>query len=453
VTIPTGLSGSVQAALFDDKVVGGTVSTTEVTSWGLNLNASRGNIGAELFRNTWDAPAEWFAENVTASWAGDSIEEGVFAVWIKEHTQYYGFSTNTGEHLWKAEPQYYLDNYMGGYEVAIVYGKLYSAGVSGIVYAYDLTTGERAWTYEANDPYQEILWANNWWAQIVFITDGKLYVGHSEHSPIDPKPRGAPFYCLNATDGSLIWRADGLFRQSNWGGTAVIGDSIIATQDTYDQRVYAIGKGASEITVSINDNVVPLGSSVLVDGTVMDVSPGTEDITLKLRFSKGVPAVSDESMSDWMLYVYKQFPRPEDVEGVNVTLQIQDPHGDWYSATVTTDSNGRFSHMWAPGVVGEYHVTAMFEGSNSYYPSQETTTFGVDQAPEEAPSAAEIADTTVSQLPAYPTPSEVAQETVNQMPAYPETPAYLTIDLIILVIAAIGVIIGLIAYMTLKKQK
>jgi hypothetical protein len=39
---------------------------------------------------------------------------------------------------------------------------------------------------------------------------------------------------------------------------------------------------------------------------------------------------------------------------------------------------------------------------------------------------------------------------VNQMP---DIPAYLTIDLGILVIAAIGVVIGLIAYMALRKQK
>jgi hypothetical protein len=157
-----------------------------------------------------------------------------------------------------------------------------------------------------------------------------------------------------------------------------------------------------------------------------------------MRFSKGVPAVSDESMSDWMLYVYKQFPRPEDVEGVEVFVKIQDPNGDWYSATVTADSNGKFSHMWAPAIVGEYKVTAMFEGSNSYYPSQDTITFGVDEAAE-APSAAEIAQTTVNQMPAYPT--------------IPEIPAYLTIDLVILIIAAVGVVIGLIAYMALRKQQ
>jgi outer membrane protein assembly factor BamB len=62
-----------------------------------------------------------------------------------------------------------------------------------------------------------------------FVADGKIYCGHLEHSALDPKPRGAPFFCLNATDGTLLWKADGLFRQSRWGGRAIIGDSIIAT--------------------------------------------------------------------------------------------------------------------------------------------------------------------------------------------------------------------------------
>ena len=37
-----------------------------------------------------------------------------------------------------------------------------------------------------------------------------------------------------------------MFRDTRWGGNGIIGDSIIATMDTYDQRVYAIGKGPSQ---------------------------------------------------------------------------------------------------------------------------------------------------------------------------------------------------------------
>jgi hypothetical protein len=33
-----------------------------------------------------------------------------------------------------------------------------------------------------------------------------------------------------------------MFRQTAWGGSAVMGDSIIATMDTYNQMVYGIGK-------------------------------------------------------------------------------------------------------------------------------------------------------------------------------------------------------------------
>ena len=131
-----------------------------------------------------------------------------------------------------------------------------------------------------------------------------------------------------------------------------------------------------------------------------------------------------------------QKPMPQNVEGVNVTLIIRDPHGDYYSTIVTSDSNGMFSHMWTPGVVGEYHVTALFEGSESYYSSQATTAFGVDEAPESYPDV--------------PSAEEIAQTTVNQLP---EIPAYLTIDLVILIIAAIGLVTGLIAYMALRKIK
>jgi len=202
----------------------------------------------------------------------------------------------------------------------------------------------------------------------------------------------------------------------------------------------------------------------------MDISPGTDDIEQQLRFPYGVPAMSDEDMSEWMQHVYMQFPCPDDVEGVDVLLMIQDPNGDWYQTTVTSDINGVFNHMWAPAIVGEYKVTALFEGSESYFGSQATTAFGVDPAPAppvvdypDVPTADEIAQKTISQLPAYPevpdvpTASEVAQETINRLPAYPEmpeipeTPAYLTIDLAIIAAVVIAIIIGL--YGIVKKQK
>jgi hypothetical protein len=192
-----------------------------------------------------------------------------------------------------------------------------------------------------------------------FAAGGKLYLFHSEHSANQPLPRGAPAVCLNATTGEVIWRINGAFRQTRWGGRAIIGDSVIATMDTYDQSVYAIGKGPSALTVTAPDMGVPFGSSVMIRGTVMDVSPGTEDAGIKMRFPKGVPAVSDASMSDWMEYVYMQKPCPTNVKGVPVSIDVLDSNGNYRNiGTATSDVSGKFSFTWTPDIPGDFTVIA-----------------------------------------------------------------------------------------------
>jgi len=454
-TIPTGLPGSVQATFFGDRIIGASVTQEEVTVWGLSLE--EGHEGTQMFNKTWNAPAQWATGNQSISWVASSIEDKVGVLWTKDTRKYYGFSLDNGKYLWETEESEHYLNFHVGTVPAVAYGRLFSSGVSGIVYCYNLTTGKRLWTYEAADPWKEILWANNWWSRIQFITDGKIYMGHEEHSVIDPKPRGAPYYCLDIEDGSVIWRINGAFRQTHWGGRSIIGDSIIATQSTYDQRVYAIGKGASTTTVSIQNDVISLGSSTMIKGTVMDVSPGTEDAVLQIRFPNGVPAISDESMSEWMKYVYMQFGIPADATGVEVKLEAIDPNGEYaYIGTATTDTSGNYGFTFKPDVEGKYLIMATFYGSGGYYASTTTTYLAVDPAPEELdiPSAEEIAQETISQLPAYPdvpSATEVAQETISQLPAYPEIPAYLTIDLAIIAAVAIAIIIGL--YSIIKKQK
>jgi len=164
---------------------------------------------------------------------------------------------------------------------------------------------------------------------------------------------------------------------------------------------------------------------------VMDISTGTDDVDVKLRFPKGVAAVADECMSEWMEYVYLQHMDPSDIKGVDVFIKVLDPNGDYYSDIVTIDRNGVFSHSWAPEIVGDYHVTVMFEGSESYYTSEATTTFTVDQTP--------------ATYAVPPTADEIAQKTINMLPAYS------TIDLVIIAAVAIAIIIGL--YAIIKKQK
>jgi hypothetical protein len=133
---------------------------------------------------------------------------------------------------------------------------------------------------------------------------------------------------------------------------------------------------------------------------VTDVSPGTNSAGLEMRFPNGVPAVSDANMSDWMLYVYKQFERPADAVGVEVVLSVVDPNNNCYEVgRATSDSSGFFKLAFTPEVPGEYTVIATFDGSKAYWPSFAQTYLGVEEAPaatpEPTPTTAPMTDTYV----------------------------------------------------------
>ncbi len=178
-----------------------------------------------------------------------------------------------------------------------------------------------------------------------------------------------------------------------------MGDSVIATMDTYDQQVWAVGKGPSAITVAAPDMGVPFGSSITIKGTVTDVSPGTKSDRLTLRFPNGVPAVSDASMSDWMLYVYKQFERPMNATGVDVTISVLDANGNYREiGKATSSSDGFYSLAWTPDIPGKFSVYASFAGSGAYYPSNAETAFVVDPAAEVVPTETPVEEPSVSDM-------------------------------------------------------
>ena len=405
VTIPKGLQpggsllGDVALKIYPDRIVGLQFNQTQVRAWALSWPTSTNTTTAStiLFDKTWAAPSEWLAGDNTIEYTGatNDLANGVIAVWSKELRQHYGFSVESGNYLWTTATENYADAYGWGnveHTWYFAYGKLYSVGIGGTVYAYDLATGKTAWTYNMADPYNEPVTGNYWWGWITLIADGKIYVGTVEHSAENPLPRGAPQICINATDGTEVWRVNGMFRDTRWGGNGVIGDSIIGTMDTYDQRVYAIGKGPSETTVSLQDDTVSIGDSVLLKGTVTDTSPGTNTVTMKLRFPNGVPAVADAFQSDWMLYVYKQFSPPSNATGVPVSINVLDSNGNYRQiGTTTSDSNGHYSFQWAPDISGKYTVYVTFSGSKAYYGSFGETSFAVSEAhPTAAPTSTPI---------------------------------------------------------------
>jgi outer membrane protein assembly factor BamB len=332
------------------------------------------------FNTTWPDPAPFAILNVEDA----SIADDLFTVVRTDQPTAWGFSLSTGHQIWGPfGPMHYQTHwsYESGNSWDLIHnGRYFAGGHGGTLYALDAKTGESLWNYTMSDPYAEYKFNNDWRYRIAIITDGKIYIEHTEHSPYDPKPRGAPFVCLNETTGEEIWRLN--LRGTEWGGTAVIGDSIIVRDNTYDQRVYAIGKGPSETSVTIQNNVVTFGNPVLIQGTVNDISAGTKDEAITARFPNGVPAVSDESMTQFMEYVYLQKARPTNTTGVSVTLSVLDPNNNTYEiGTATADATGAYSLLWDPLVPGKHTVISSFEGSESYWPSQTETVVAITDAP------------------------------------------------------------------------
>ncbi len=379
VTIPTGLTtrselGAASIKVYQgNRIVGMNYNQSMVRIWALPIDSITATRNATIntqtltaiFDKTWAAPSEWLDGSNTIHYTGatnyvtdTTYGNGVMAVFDKELTTHYGFSVVDGSYLWATASENYLDQYGWGnaeHTWYFAYGKLYSVGIGGILYAYDLSTGHTAWTYNLTDAYNEPVTGENWWGWIDLIADGKIYIGTLEHSANNPIPRGGPYAAVNATDGSEIWRVNGMFRETRWGGNGIIGDSIIATLDTYDLNVYAIGKGPTAITASAPDVSIESGLAVIIKGTITDTSPGLKTPSMVARFPNGVAAVSDASQSAWMLYVWKQFEAPTNATGVPLTVSVVDSNGNYRTiGTTTSDSLGSYSFSWVPDIAGKY---------------------------------------------------------------------------------------------------
>jgi hypothetical protein len=424
ITIPDGLPGSAQAIILGDRVFGGAVSNTEVDSWAFSLKP--GQEGQLLYNHSWAAPSDWAAGGISVRLNSVSLDDGVFIVTTKETRQHWGFSTTSGEKLWgPTEPQNYLDMYQDC-NGQIVDHIFLSGTMSGILSCYNVSTGELMWTHATSDVYNEMTWSNNYPRRnpAMFVSDGKVYTASYEHSPINPLARGTPIECLNETTGELIWSLP--LYEGSYYNTALIGDSIIATFNGYDNRIYALGKGPSTTTVEAPMNGIKVGDSITIQGTVTDISPGTQEYALTARFPNGVPAVSDASQTGWMQYLYYQFPRPSNATGVEVTLSVIDANNNYRDiGTTTSDADGFFSYAWQPDIPGKYTVIATFGGSNAYYPSHAETAFFADPAPEAT---------------AAPTPSPASMSDMYFLP--------MSVGLII----AIVVVIALLAMVLLRKR-
>ncbi|XES76016.1 MAG: PQQ-binding-like beta-propeller repeat protein [Candidatus Bathyarchaeia archaeon] len=414
--------------------------------------------GQVLWSKDYDAPDG----NITRFLAQVDPVNRVFTTLDKETMQWSGYCLDNGDKLWgpvgdNLRDYTYYDSRGGaaGSSHSLYQGKLYVGGFNGLVYCYDVTNGNLLWTYgnggEGNSTFSgtETIWGY-YPTFLGAFADGKVYTFTQEHSVNMPIYKGASIRCLNATTGEELWTLPGFAASTSfYSRLGAIADGYLAYLNTYDGQVYVVGKGPSEVTVSAPDTAVPMGTPVLIQGTVTDKSAGAQEKVQSGEFNM-VPAVSDENMSSWMQYIYMQKPKPTDATGVTVHLTACDPNGNTQEVgTTISNANGMYGIPYDPPVPGMYIITATFEGTESYWGSEATTYLLVTEAPSASippPTQPTTSPTSAPPTTTPPMPSTSPSEAPQPTSTTP-TMTYVAVAAAIVAIAVIA------AAVVLKRRK
>jgi outer membrane protein assembly factor BamB len=317
----------------------------------------------------------------------------------KDTMEAYCYSAKDGSKLWGpvSIKQYtnafdYLEMDTEVYKGVVVFW-----GFGGNVVGLNATTGEIMWHFtrgpaDLSSPYgYYVLWdfASESFADgKIFLAEGSMY-----DVPLNPSRRLA----IDVYTGELVWSI------LNYAGrtTGAIADGYLLEWDSQSNQLISFGKGPTATTVAAGPKVSVDGDSVVVEGMVTDISPGTKAYNREARFPHGVPAVSEESQRTWMEYVYLQQAKPANATGVEVVISVMDPNNNPYEVgTTTSNADGFYTLNFVPDVPGEYIVTAKYAGSESYWSSFAQTSLFVEQAPAASPTptppAATMTDTYVT---------------------------------------------------------
>ena len=332
---------------------------------------------------------------------GNTCGDGVFTISLKASFSISGYSMTTGAKLWTtpltgyngATPDAYST--AGGYCSIIAGNSLFYAGMGGDIWSINVLTGAVNWYTNTttlqgpagtNSPYG--IWPI-WTFSNGGVADGLLFLseGH-EYSP--PLFLGAQQLAINTTTGQLVWNIDSFNVDSH----PVTAYSVMLDLNSYDNQIYAYGKGPSQITVDAPSVGISTATPITITGTITDIAAGSKQSAVALNYPNGLPCVSDASMSPWMESVYMQQPMPTNLTGVPVTLSVVDSNGNYRTiGTTTSNIYGTYSLTWTPDISGDYTVIAEFAGTQSYYPSNAATTFHASPtSATTAPTAAPLTD-------------------------------------------------------------
>ncbi|UCC58766.1 MAG: PQQ-binding-like beta-propeller repeat protein [Candidatus Bathyarchaeum sp.] len=418
---------------------------------GMGLRAASLETGEVL----WDVTTDLSSGLETAFSTGSTVaDHGKVAVRMNTG-ELKCWNLLTGEEEWETPITNHPWGCFGAYHRQSAYGYYYLSGYTG-VHAIDWETGEIAWSFQSPTQYAyETPYQVDGTEVHVFhggglVADGKIYVGATEHTPSMPLTRGWKLHCLDALTGEELWNftASPVYYSRSFSG--VVADGYLTFSSENDGYMYVFGKGKSTTTVSAPQTGVQKGVTMMITGSVLDMSPA----------QPGIACVADESMNVWMDHIHHQNPIPQDVEGVKVVLTATDSNGDTQTiGEATTDVAGNFGKSWTPSAEGDYKITATFSGTESYGSSYDTAYIAVGPAPTpggepetEEPTTEE--PTTEEPTTEEPTTEEpTTEEPTTEEPETEEPTPLITTEVAIILAVAIASIIGIGAFWALKRRK
>ncbi len=373
------------------------------TVWALNLEEDR--TGQLLWKQSYSAPSG----NITRTIGPLDPVNRVWTMTDSETMQWIGYDLSNGKLRWGPTTteipamQYFSSGSGANQRAVTAYGNLYTQGFGGEINCYNTTNGALLWNYNNTNSG-----ANTGWGLMpIFINaiaDGKVYAFNNEHSPDSPLYKGYSIYCIDAFTGEEIYKMLGWAGQTGGTGTStsILADGSLVYYNYYDNQLYCVAKGPTKTTVTAPNLAATFGQSVVISGTVTDISAGTNQHEQASRFPNGVPVASDASMSALMEYVYMNQPKPTSFTGVEVKISVIDSNNNMrVIGTATTDINGFYSLNWTPDIPGAYTVIASFEGTGGLYGSNSRAAFAVDEAsPTQTPPPSEPSITDQYFIPA-----------------------------------------------------
>ena len=332
----------------------------------------------------WTGETLW-SKNVTEpvySGVCDIVDHGKLAI-LSDKGYYVGTNLNDGSQAWISDKMHYpwTASGFGGYSAMSAYGLFYRESYDGI-YAFNWTNGKIVWHYEAPAvaPYETPFTGHNDTTVYPFysfgvggiIADGKFFTWTYEHTESWPVTRGWGIHAIDCLTGEGVWNLTGCMIPS------AVADGYLVAANSYDGYMYVIGKGLSKTTVTTTPAVIAKGSTVMIQGSVLDQSPAQPD----------TPCVSKDSMKTQMDYLHMQLPidgvyHKDTMTGVPVSLTAIDSSGNYVDiGTATTSAYyGTFEMAWTPPAEGTYKIIASFAGDESYGSSAASTAASVGPAP------------------------------------------------------------------------